>query len=398
MSSKQATTEQVVRPPHGLTSAKLVLGMGGLAIGTGEFAAMGLLPSMADTFNISVSEAGYGVIAYAFGVVIGGPFLAVLTAHLPRQRVLIGLLAIVLAGNLATALAPEMISWLTARFISGIPHGTYYGIASLVAASMVPENQRATAIGQVMLGLAVANLLGVPFSTWLGQVAGWETTFLVISAIALVTLALTFYFIPFVTGDKAATPMKELSVLKQADVWATLLVATIGFAGMFSLYSYITPSLQNLTGMAESTVPWMLMAWGAGMVIGNVVGGKCADSAMVPSLYGILIWNALFLAAFAFFATDIWSSAILLFLIGCGFALVPALQSRLMDVASNAQSLGATLNHSAFNLSNALGAWLGGIALSVGFGWESPAIVGAVLAAIGVPVLALSLLLAKSKS
>lgn len=393
MTNNHLGKSQINAPSHSIIFAKIVLALGGLAIGTGEFSAMGLLPNMAKSYNVSISTAGYGVITYAIGVVIGGPILAIFFARYPWKHILLGLLSVVILGNVATSVAPELYSWLIARFVAGVPHGAYYGTASLIAASIVPKSERATAIGQVMIGLALANLLGVPLSTWLGQYSGWQLTFLIISLLSFITLLLVIKFIPFTKGDSTAKPLKELSILKLPEVWATLLIATVGFAGMFSLYSYITPTLIHLVGVKEINVPWMLMSWGAGMVIGNIIGGKMSDKFPVASLYIILAWNALFLVLFTFSNNAPWLAAFLLFMIGCGFALVPALQSRLMDLTTQAQTLGATINHSAFNLSNALGAFLGGFFIDAGLGWSSPAWVGAFLAFTGIPILALSIFL-----
>jgi DHA1 family inner membrane transport protein len=381
----------VITPPRGLALAQIALGLGGLFIGTGEFAAMGLLPGMAKSAAVSIPDAGHFISAYALGVVIGSPLLAVATARMEKRRLLMLLGLIVLIGNAASAIAPGFVGIAAARFLAGLPHGAYYGTASIVAASMVPRSQRAQAIGRVMLGLAAANLIGVPLTTWLGQAFGWEAAFAVVALGGAVLIVLLRALVPQVPAEPDASPLRELSAFKSGQIWLTLAVATIGFGGMFSVYSYITPTLTEATGVSESSVPLFLALWGLGMCVGNVAGGWLADRALIPAIFGIIVWNVVFLAAFTFAASTPVPAAAALFMIGVGFALVPALQSRLMEVASHAQSLAASMNHSAFNLSNAIGAWTGGLAISAGYGWQSTGLVGAVLACGGLLVMILSI-------
>ncbi|MEY9120566.1 putative MFS family arabinose efflux permease [Bradyrhizobium yuanmingense] len=274
--------EHVIIAPRGLAAAQIVLALGGLFIGTGEFAAMGLLPGMAESVGVSIPHAGNLISAYALGVVVGSPLLAVLTAQTERRTLLLVLGSIVLVGNAASSLAPGFFSLAAARFIAGVPHGAYYGTASIVAAAMVPPSSRAQAISRVMLGLAAANVIGVPIATWLGQIFGWRSAFALVALGGLALLGLLCVFIPIVAADKQASPRRELSTFASAQIWLTLGVATIGFGGMFAVYSYITPRLTEVAGIAAAHVPAFLALWGLGMIAGNVAGGWLADRALIP--------------------------------------------------------------------------------------------------------------------
>jgi len=387
------TQDKVVAAPHGLAPAQIALGLGGLFIGTGEFAAMGLVPGMAQSAGVSIPQAGNFISAYALGVVIGAPALAIATSRMEKRNLLLLLAAIVLVGNLASAVTPGFLGIAAARFVAGLPHGAYYGTASIVAAAMVPPSQRAQAIGRVMLGLAAANLFGVPLTTWLGQSFGWQSAFALVAVGGALLLIMLRPLIPVIEADEDASPRRELSAFTRPQIWLTLAVATIGFGGMFAVYSYITPTLVQEAGVAVGTVPLFLAAWGLGMIVGNMAGGWLADRALIPSIFGIIVWNIVFLALFFLAAPNPILAGASLFMIGIGFALVPALQARLMDVARQAQSLAAAMNHSAFNLSNAIGAWTGGLAIAGGYGWPSTGLVGAALAAGGLAIMTVSALL-----
>lgn len=391
MHARQDRSEEVrARPPHGIALAIVALAFGGLFIGTGEFAAMSLLPALASGTGVSVPEAGGYVSAYALGVVVGAPLLAVFCARRPQKSVLIGLILLFALGCLGSTFAPGHLALLGARFVSGLPHGAYYGVASLVAAQMVAENRRSQAIGLVMLGLAAANVAGVPAVTWLGQALGWRAAFGAVAGGGVLTAVLIVLFAPRIAADTSASPLKQLKAFGRLQVWLTLAVAAIGFGGMFAVYSYITPTLTEVSHLAASTVPWVLALWGGGMVVGNLVGGWMADRALLPAIFGMLLWNVLFLGVFALVAAQPIAAMGTLFLVGTGFSLVPALQTRLMNVAGDAQTLAAALNHSAFNIANALGATLGGLSIAHGFGWASTGWVGAGLAAVGLLVMLVS--------
>ena len=372
--------------------AGLALAVGGFGIGTGEFGIMGLLPDVAGDIGVSIPLAGHVISAYAVGVVVGAPVIAVLAARLPRRMLLLALMTAFAAGNFASALASDY-GWLVVlRFLTGLPHGAYFGVASLVAADMAQPNQRARAVGRVMLGLTVATLLGVPLATSLGQTLGWRAAFAAVGAIGSLAILLIWRFIPAVSADADASPLRELGALRRLQVWLTLGIGAIGSGGMFAVYSYITPMLVDVAGIRESIVPFVLCVFGTGMIIGNVVGSRLADSALLPTIGGVLIWNAIVLGLLIFTAGHAWLAVINVLLIGTGFAHVPALQTRLMDVAADAQTLAAALNHSAFNVANALGAWVGGLTIAAGYGWTSTGWVGTLFALGGVGVFTMSLL------
>lgn len=372
--------------------AEVALAVGGFAIGTGEFGIMGLLPDVASDIGVSIPVAGHVISGYALGVVIGAPVIAVLAARLSRRTLLLASMTVFAAGNVASALAPDY-GWLVVlRFLTGLPHGAYFGVASLVAANMAQPNQRARAVGRVMLGLAVATLLGVPLATSFGQMVGWRAAFAVVGAIAALTILLIWRFVPADRADAAASPFRELGALRRLQVWLTLGIGAVGSGGMFAVFSYITPTLVNVAGIRESLVPFVLCVFGTGMIIGNVAGSRLADRALLPTIGGLLVWNAAVLGLLVFTAGHAWLAVTNVLLIGTGFAVVPGLQTRLMDVAADAQTLAASLNHSAFNIANALGAWTGGLTIAAGYGWTSTGWVGTSVALGGLGVFAMSLL------
>lgn len=382
-----------VAAPHGAAAAQIALSMGGLAIGTGEFAAMGVLPGIAGDVGVTIPQAGHTISAYALGVVVGAPLIAIALAGAPRRALLLWLMAAFLGGNVLSAIAPDYLSVVAARFIAGLPHGAYFGVAMLFAASMVPPNRRAQAVGNVLLGLSIANVVGVPAATWLGQVFGWRATFISVAVLAAVTIVLVRIFTPAVPAAEGASPKRELGALKRPQVWLTLGVAAIGFGGVFAVYSYVTPTLTEVTKLPLPAVPTMLALIGLGMVTGNIAGGWLSDRALRATMVGCLIFSGVSLGLFSLSSANVWTAGFNLFLIGGSIAMGPALQTRLMDVAGDAQTLAAALNHSAFNIANALGAWLGGLAIAAGWGWTSPGLVGAGLAAGGLVILLVSLAL-----
>lgn len=367
------------------------IGLGGFAIGTGEFVIMGLLPEVAQTLSISIPQAGHVISAYALGVVVGAPLLAVLTAHWPRRLLLVALMLLFALGNIASAVAPGYLSLNLLRFMAGMPHGTYFGVASLVVASLVPPGRRAQAVGLMMLGLTGATLFGVPIAAWLGQHWGWRSAFLLVGAIALVASLLIHRTLPQLPAPTGASPLRELGALTNPQVWLTLGTGAIGFGGMFAVFSYIKPTLLEVTGLSLGAVPLVLALFGVGMIAGNLVGARLADKALLPTIGGTLVWSAVVLLLMLLTAPHAAAVSFNVLLVGTVVALAPALQIRLMDVAGEAQALAAALNHSAFNLANALGAWLGGTAIAAGLGWTSTGWVGALLALGGLVVFAASL-------
>jgi DHA1 family inner membrane transport protein len=377
----------VTPPPHGVAVAELTLALGGFALGTGEFASMGLLPDVARDIHVSIPVAGHMISAYALGVVIGAPLIAAAFARVGRRTMLIGLMALFALANLGCAVAASYGFVVAARFAAGLPHGAYFGIASLVAASLVPPNKRAQAVAKMMLGLSVANVVGVPFATWIGQVAGWRAAFVVVAILGLATAVLARISLNPMPAANGASPMRELGALKRAQVWLTLGIAAIGFGGVFAVYSYIAPTLTFVTGTSRETVPIMLSVFGLGMIGGSLFGGWLADRGVMRAIWITVVLNIVALALFPLTAPNLFAVTLNLFLIGfAGLAMGPALQTRLMDVAADAQTLAAALNHSAFNMANALGAWLGGLAIAAGLGWTSTGPIGAVLATSGLAI------------
>ena len=363
--------------PRTRRGAILALAIGGFGIGTTEFVAMGLLPNIAHGFGVTEPEAGHVISAYALGVVVGAPIIAALTARASRRTLLIALMIAFTIGNAATVFAPGYAALIASRFVAGLPHGAYFGVAALVAAHLAGPGERAKAVGQTMLGLSVANVVGVPVATWLGNTVGWRSAFAVVAVIGVVTVAALLRFLPGLTDMKITNPLTELSALRRAQVWFTLLIGIVGFGGMFAFYTYISTTLTSVSGLSRALVPLALALYGIGMVTGNVLGGWMADRSVVRAIAIGLV---------------------LVFAVGVsGTSLVPALQTRLMDVADDAQTLAAALNHSALNIANAGGAWLGGLVITAGYGYRAPSLVGAALAVAGLVVLALSLLYARRR-
>ena len=293
-------------------------------------------------------------------------------------------------GNFASAVAPGYGSLIAIRFLAGLPHGAYFGVASLVAASLVPATERARAVGRMMLGLTGATLAGVPLATWLGQLFGWRAAYVLVGGIGVLTCVLISRLVPRDGPVEGASPARELSALSHKQVWLTLGVGSVGFGGLFCVYSYITPTLTQVSGLPVRYVPFVLAVFGCGMILGNLIGSWLADRALMRTIGALLMWNAIILGTFSLAAPHAWMATVVVLLIGTGVAIVPALQIRLMDVAGDAQTLAAALNHSAFNIANALGAWLGGLAVAGGLGWASTGWVGALLALAGLFIFALS--------
>ncbi|VVD61138.1 MFS transporter [Pandoraea aquatica] len=362
----------------------VALAMGGFGIGTGEFVIMGLLPDVAQGLNITIPQAGHAISTYALGVVIGAPLLAVLGVRLPRRAFLIALMAMFAIGNFASALAPGYLSLIVLRFLSGLPHGTYFGVAALVGASLVPPHRRVHAVGQVMLGLTLATLFGVPIAAGLGQWLGWRAAFVMVGVIGALTALLVWRWVPDAPAPHGASPLRELNALRNSQVWLTLGIGAIGFGGMFAVFSYIKPTLMQVAGVPESWVPFYLALFGVGMVGGTIIGPRLVAAAtLMRAIGGTLIWSALLLVAFTFTSSSPWLAGVNVLAIGTIIIIGPALQIRLMDVAGEAQTLAAALNHSAFNMANAAGAWLGGVAITAGYGWTSTGWVGALLSCAG---------------
>jgi DHA1 family inner membrane transport protein len=372
----------VAAPASGRSHVALVLlalAMGGFAIGVTEFAAMSVLPDFAAGLGVDEPTAGHVISAYAAGVVVGAPILAVLGARAPRWLLLVGFMGLFAIGNGLSALAPTYEWMLAFRFLSGIPHGAYFGVAALVAASLVPLRLRTRAVSTILLGLTVATVIGVPVANVVSHAFGWRWTFAIVSVLAVLTMALVALFAPRDAAHPDASPLRELDALRRGQVWLTLGVGAIGFGGMFAVYAYLASTLRAVTGVGAEVLPWVFGVFGVGMMIGNLLGAWAADRFGFKAAGALLLWTAAALALYPLAAGHLWSILIVVFLIGGGGGLGSILQTRLMDVAGDAQTLAAALNHSAFNTANAIGPLLGGMAVAAGFGWTSTALVGVAL-------------------
>jgi DHA1 family inner membrane transport protein len=386
-------TASETQPRTAIALVTLALAVGSFGIGTGEFVIMGLLPDVAKTFGVSTPEAGHVISAYALGVVVGAPVIAVLAAKMARRTLLLLMMTIFTLGNVCSAMAPTFESFTLLRFITGLPHGAFFGVAALVAASMVPINRRVRAVGQVMLGLTIATLVGTPIATLLGQLLNWRAAFMMVGAVGALTVVLIAMFLPKDKVSEGAGVMRELGALRRVQVWLTLAIAAIGFGGMFSIFTYIASTTTDVAGMSTTMIPIVLVLFGIGMNVGNVVGSRLADISLTGTIGGMLAFNVVIMTIFSLTAANPVMLCICVFLIGCGFAACPAVQTRLMDVAADAQTLAAASNHSAFNVANALGAWLGGLAITWGYTAASTGYVGAVLSAGGLVVFGISMAL-----
>jgi DHA1 family inner membrane transport protein len=367
--------------------ALFALAVSAFGIGTTEFAMMGLLPNVADDLGTSVPSAGYLVSAYAIGVVIGAPLLTAFGSRIPRKRMLLLLMGFFVVGNLASALAPGFGWLLAGRLLAGLPHGAFFGVGSVVAARLVPEGRQARAVATMFLGLTVANIVGVPAATLLGQHLGWRATFLVVTAIGLVALAALARLIPYLPLDGQPGLRRELRALGNRQVLLGLATAVFGFAGVFAVYSYLASMTTEVMGLGESSVTLVLALFGVGMTLGVLAAGPLTDRAPRPTLYGSLAALAVVLAAFRFTVHVEWMALVTVVVLGAvGFLTTTPLQMLVMRKAKDAPTLAAASNHSAFNLANAGGAWLGGAAIAAGWGWMSPTLVGAVLAVVGLAI------------
>lgn len=373
-----------IKHPHWLLFA---LAVGGFAIGTTEFATMSVLPYIAQGLHISEPKAGHLISIYAIGVVIGAPLIAVFAARFSRRSLLLILMAFFALAHLGTMLAPNYYSIMLFRFLSGLPHGAYFGVGALVAAAMVPPAKRTQAVGLMMIGLTIATTIGVPLSSWLAQAVGWRVIFLIVAVLAAVTVILVALFLPTSSmRGGASNALRELSALTNRQIWLTLAIGAIGFGGMFGIYAYMASALENITGMSAKIVPLVMCLYGVGMTLGNIIIPRLVGRHVMLGLGWLLVWSAAMLALYPFALHHPYWICIQVVLIGMSGAVGTLLQIRLMDVAKDAQTLAAALNHSAFNAANALGPFLGGLTINAGWGWASTAWVGVALAILGLIV------------
>ena len=390
---------------HGLSRARvrlalLALALGGFAIGCTEFVAMGLLPNIARQLIPTVyavsptqanGQAGLLVSAYAAGVVVGAPTIAALSARFPRRTLLLWLLVAFTVTTVASAVLPTFGLVLAARFLAGLPHGAYFGVAALVAASLMGPGNRGRGIAIVLGGLTVANVIGVPSITFLGQVAGWRIAYLAVAAIFAVTFVAVLLVVPKQPGDPAATVRRELTIFRRPQVWFALAIGAIGFGGFFAVFTYVAPIITNVAGLPESFVPIALLVAGVGMTVGNFIGGHVADVSLVRGLF--VFFGALLagLLGLAFAAQTVAGVLVFLFVIGAATAAVsPAIQTRLMNVAGDSQTLAAAINHASLNIGNSVGAALGAAAVGAGLGYLSVTWLGVVLCGLGVVIAVIS--------
>lgn len=372
-----------------LTRAGIILfalAMGGFTIGTTEFASMSLLPYFAHDLGIDEPTAGHAISAYALGVVVGAPIIAVLAARLARRTLLLWLMGLFCIFNLLSAYSPNYHALLIFRFMSGLPHGAYFGIGALVAASLVPPAKRAQAVARMMLGLTVATIIGVPLASFIGQGIGWRYGFVLVGVLALITVALLWRYAPHDVPSKDASALQELSALKNHKVWLCLALGAIGAGGLFSVYTYVASTLLEVTKVPEFHVPIVLGIFGIGMTLGTLVAAWAADRRLMATIAGILLWCVFWMAVYPTATAKLWSITLVIFIIGLGCGLGTVLQTRLMDVAGKAQAMAAALNHSAFNFANALGPLLGGMAISAGYGFPSTGYVGSALSVAGLVI------------
>ncbi|ROH85966.1 MFS transporter [Stagnimonas aquatica] len=376
--------------------ALYALTAGAFGIGVTEFVIMGLLLEVSADLGVSISAAGLLISGYALGVMVGAPLMTILTARWPRKTVLLVLMAIFTLGNLACALAPGYAALLAARVLTAFAHGTFFGVGSVVATGLVAPQQRASAIAVMFTGLTVATVLGVPFGTWLGQHYGWRATFWAVSAVGALALAIIAALVPSQAAPADAGDWRaELRALARPPVLLGLLTTVLGFGGLFTVFTYIAPLLRQVSGFSEAAVSPILLLFGGGLVVGNLLGGKLADRRLLPTLLGSLLLLALVMGLMSFALHSQWLTVLFVALLGAAsFATVPPLQMWVLEKAGGAgQSLASSFNIGAFNLGNALGAWLGGEVIDQGLGLAALPWVGALvpLAALAVALSARAL-------
>ncbi|MER2083730.1 MFS transporter [Rhodococcus sp. (in: high G+C Gram-positive bacteria)] len=367
----------------------IALAMGGFGIGLTEFVIMGLLPEVSADFEVTESVAGYLISGYALSVAIGAILLTAAVTRFERKKVLLSLMVLFIIGNLMSALAPSYEVMMGGRIVAALCHGAFFGIGSVVAADMVAPNKRAGAIAMMFAGLTIANVLGVPFGTLLGQQLGWRSTFWAITVIGIIALIGIAALVPTTPASTTGGGLRgELGAFRNKQVWLSIAITILGYGGMFGAFTYIAFTLTEVTGFATSSVPWLLILFGSGLFVGNFLGAKAADRSLTKALVWILAILTVVLIVFAATAESKVMTVISLFFMGAfGFATVPGLQMRIMNYASAAPTMASGANIAAFNVGNALGAWLGGITIAAGLGFTSPIWMGAAVTVAGLLVL-----------
>jgi len=369
--------------------ALLALTAGAFGIGTTEFVIMGLLMQVSTDLHVSITAAGLLISGYALGVALGAPVLTIATRKLPRKTVLLALMAIFTLGNLACALAPSYEMLMAARVVTSLAHGTFFGVGSVVATGLVAPERRASAIAIMFTGLTAATLLGVPAGAWLGLQFGWRSAFWAVTLIGVLAFTVLAVFVPRVKGEARPAPLREeLAVLARPQVLLGLAMTVLGFAGVFVVFTYIQPLLTQLTGLPESAVSPILLVFGGGLAVGNILGGKLADRAPMAAVLGTLVALAVVLGAMHFTIGTPFTAVVFVGLLGvASFATVAPMQLRVLEKASGAgQNLASSLNIAAFNLGNALGAWVGGVVIDHGPGLRALGWVAALLTLVGLAI------------
>jgi DHA1 family inner membrane transport protein len=364
--------------------ALLALALGAFGIGTTEFVIVGLLPQIAGDFSVSIPSAGLLVTGYALGVVVGAPLMTAAGARLPRKTMLIVLMGVFILGNLICALAPSYPVLMAGRLVAALTHGAFFGIGSVVAADLVAPDRKARAIALMFTGLTVANVAGVPVGTLVGQHLGWRATFWGVTAFGVVGLLGVVFLVPSLASGGTGGLRSELRVFRSPQVWLALAMTTFGFGGVFASFTYLAPMMTRVAGYSDGAVAWLLVLFGIGLCVGNLLGGRAADRRLMPSLYTVLGALAAVLLVFVATAHARVPAAVTIAVFGAvGFATVPLLQLRVMQQAQGAPALASAANIAAFNLGNAIGAWLGGLAIAHGLGFTAPNWIGALLAIAG---------------
>ncbi|EME57759.1 MFS transporter [Amycolatopsis decaplanina] len=371
--------------------ALLALAIGAFGIGTTEFVMMGVLPEAAADFGVSIPSAGYLISGYALGVVVGAPLLTAAAVRLPRKTMLLAMMGLFTLGNTLFALSPNQEFGVAFRFLAGLPHGAFFGAGAVVASSLAKPGERAKAVSMMFMGLTLANVVGVPLGTLLGQKVGWRATFGVVAVIGLLAMVAIAKLVPHQGKPVEPSLRGELGAFRRPQVWLALAIVTFGLGGVFACLSYIAPMLTDVTGYSPSNVTLLLSLAGVGMTIGNILGGRLADKALMPSLYVSLFGLATVLAIFTFTANGKVGAAVTIFFVGlAGFMIGPMMQARIMEKAGGTPSLVSAAVQSAFNIANSIGAYLGGLVIAGGFGLVAPNWVGASLAVLGLSLAVVS--------
>jgi DHA1 family inner membrane transport protein len=366
----------------------IALALGGFGIGLTEFGIVGLLPEIAEEFGVSESVAGLLVSGYALTVAIGAIALTAAVVRFDRKTVLVSLMVLFILGNLISAVSPDYATMLAGRIVAALCHGAFFGVGAVVATKMVKETQQASAIALMFGGLTVATVAGVPLGTFLGQQLGWRSTFWAITAIGVVTLIGVLVLVPTIEAATGSNLRQELAAFRKFQVWISLLVGILAFGAVVGAFTYIAFTLTEVSGFSPAAVPWLLVVFGVGAFVGNLVGGKLADRALTPTLVTLMALLAAVLALFALTAQNQIATVTGLLLLGAvGLGTAPGLQVRIMAFAPEAPTMASSANVAALNLGNAFGAWLGGVTIAAGYGFVSPLWVGASLAAAGLVVL-----------